>query len=240
MISIIIPTLNEEVLLPKLLEQLNASELRREFNYEIIVSDGGSKDKTIEIAQAKADKVISYSDPHDNIAFGRNRGSRDAAGDILIFMNADVRIEDPVPFFHKIDKYFRHSEYLAMTCVVKTFPEEACFKDTLFHGFCNIYFYSLNVFGVGMGRGECNIVKKDVFQAVSGYDVKLVAGEDWDLYKRIAKKGKIFFDWNLKIFESPRRYRKMGYMRVILSWFTNSFSIVVAKKSSSRIWEQVR
>jgi glycosyltransferase involved in cell wall biosynthesis len=224
MISIIIPTLNEEVLLPKLLEQLNASELRREFNYEIIVSDGGSKDKTIEIAQAKADKVISYSDPHDNIAFGRNRGSRDAAGDILIFMNADVRIEDPVPFFHKIDKYFRHSEYLAMTCVVKTFPEEACFKDTLFHGFCNIYFYSLNVFGVGMGRGECNIVKKDVFQAVSGYDVKLVAGEDWDL----------------KIFESPRRYRKMGYMRVILSWFTNSFSIVVAKKSSSRIWEQVR
>jgi glycosyltransferase involved in cell wall biosynthesis len=240
MISIIIPTLNEEILLPNLLEQLNTSELRKAFDYEVIVSDGGSKDRTIEIAQAKADKVISYTDPHDNIAVGRNRGSKTASGDILIFMNADVRIEDSVSFFNKVSNYFRNSDYLAMTCVVETFPEEACFKDTLFHGFCNIYFYSLNLFGVGMGRGECNIVKNKVFQSVSGYNEKLVAGEDWDLYKRIAKKGKIFFDWNLKIFESPRRYRKMGYMRVILSWFTNSFSIVVAKKSSSRVWEQVR
>jgi len=240
MISIIIPTLNEEVLLPNILGQLNNPELRKSHDYEIIISDGGSKDKTLDIARQFADKVIAYSEPHDNIAVGRNRGAEAASGEILIFLTADVLIENPHAFLEKIGNYFQKSKYLAMTCVVKTFPTEAIYKDTLFHGFCNIYFYSLNVFGVGMGRGECNIVKREIFQSVHGYNAKLVAGEDWDLYKRIAKKGRIFFDWKLRVFESPRRYRKFGYMKVILSWFTNSFSIVVAKKSSSRVWEQIR
>jgi len=48
--SIIIPTLNEEKLLPNLLKLLSHQELKKKYDYEIIVSDGGSKDCTIEIA----------------------------------------------------------------------------------------------------------------------------------------------------------------------------------------------
>ena len=240
MISIIIPTLNEEVLLPELLEQLNTKELRASFDYEVIVSDGGSTDSTLEIADRLADKVIKSSASSDNIAVGRNNGASISKGNILFFINADVRIEEPMKFFATICNDFQESNYLAMTSLVETFPEEACYKDKIFHGFCNSYFYLLNAFGVGMGRGECNIIKKEVFLSVEGYNPKLVAGEDFDLFKRVAKNGKILFCRNLKVFESPRRYRKVGYLNVILSWFYNSVSIVLSKKSLSTTWEQIR
>lgn len=62
MISVIIPTLNEEKLLPNLLDQLNDQKLKETFHYEIIISDGGSKDRTIEIAKQYTDKVVIHND----------------------------------------------------------------------------------------------------------------------------------------------------------------------------------
>lgn len=84
--SIIIPTLNEEILLPKLLNRLNDIELRRHNDYEIIISDGGSRDKTLEISNKFADKTILKQDQYpQNIATGRIIDGKSAAGEILIF-----------------------------------------------------------------------------------------------------------------------------------------------------------
>ena len=58
-ISIIIPTLNEEKYLERLLSQIDR-KLKSRFNIELIISDGGSKDLTIEIANKYADRIISH------------------------------------------------------------------------------------------------------------------------------------------------------------------------------------
>jgi len=98
----------------------------------------------------------------------------------------------------------------------------------------------LNFISVGMGRGECQIVKRDYFERISGYDEKLAAGEDFDLFKRIAKFGKIGFIKDIKIYESPRRFRKYGYFKVIMQWIVNSVSVIIYGKSVSDEWDPVR
>ncbi len=239
--SIIIPTLNEEKLLPKLLAQISVPSLREKYDYEIIISDGGSKDKTLEIALEHSDIVKVHRElVRQNIAMGRNEGAKHANGEIFIFLNGDVVLPDAIVFFDYLRSSFTDSDFLAMTCRVKVFPEEEILMDKLFHTIFNSYFWFLNKMGLGMGRGECQIVRRNIFKKVGGYNERLAAGEDFDLFRRIRKFGKILYPAKLCVYESPRRFRKLGYGGVTGAWIKNGFSVFFSNKSISEEWEQVR
>ena len=98
----------------------------------------------------------------------------------------------------------------------------------------------LNIIGVGMGRGECQIIRSEVFRKLNGYNEKFAAGEDFDLFRRIRRLGKIYFSRKNIVFESPRRYREIGHFGTMLRWLVNSVSTVILKKSISKEWKQVR
>ncbi len=161
--SFIIPTLNEEKLLAQLLVILDQPNLRAKYDYEIIISDGGSSDKTLEIAEKYADQILESDDSKQNISMGRNIGGFAAKGDILIFYNGDIYPENIEEVFQTIELKFINSKYLAMTCCVDVFPNEQKFIDLIFQNFYNYYFHLLNIIGLGMGRGECHIIKKGCF-----------------------------------------------------------------------------
>ena len=239
--SFIIPTLNEEKLLPILLEQIVNSEISEKYDSEIIISDGGSKDKTIEEAKKYTNKIIQQKgDERQTIAEGRNSGAGIADGDIFIFIDGDIIFENINQFIRKVHRVFQKKKYLAMTCYIKIAPSERVLSDRIFLNFYNWYFRILNNVGVGMGRGECQIIPKKIFTEVGGYNQSLVAGEDFDLFKRIRKKGKILFDKTLVIYESPRRYRKYGHVKIFFSWLLNAVSVILKNKSASKEWEEVR
>ncbi|MFZ5948089.1 MAG: glycosyltransferase [Stygiobacter sp.] len=238
--SVIIPTLNEEKLLPNLLQQFD-DNLRSEYSIELIVADSGSKDKTIEIAQKYCDKVITKNgNDIKNISFGRYIGAKYSSANILIFLNADILFDNINLFFDFIDNNFLQSNYVACTCKINVFPDHEKLSDIFFSTFINIYVRILNFVGIGMMRGECQVIKKDVYNEVGGYNYNLYAGEDFELSTRIRKKGKILFANNLIIYESPRRYHTWGYLKIILSWFLNSISSWFLKKSFNKKWEEIR
>lgn len=244
LISIIIPVYQEEKILEKTLRVYDKSLLHKH-NVELIVSDGGSSDQTVNIAKRYADKVVVHTEQRrQTIAEGRNKGAEVANGDILVFINGDTVPANPDSFLDIISKWFESDNKLskasALACAVTVEPSEILFKDRIFYALHNFYVRLLNELGMGMGRGECQIVRAEVFKDVKGYNDKLTAGEDFDLFRRIAKKGKVKFTKDLLVHESPRRFRKFGYLRIIISWLINSLSVMMFNRSVSKEWEAVR
>lgn len=76
--SIVIPTYNEEEYLPKLLESI---KMQSYDDYEIIVADANSNDRTREIAEEYGCIVVEGGLP----AVGRNNGAKVAKGEIILF-----------------------------------------------------------------------------------------------------------------------------------------------------------
>ena len=81
-ISVIIPALNEEKLIKNALSQFTPS-IKKNFNLEIIISDGGSTDNTLNIAKDFANEILRpISGEKQNISIGRNAGAKIAKSEI--------------------------------------------------------------------------------------------------------------------------------------------------------------
>lgn len=243
-ISIIIPALNEEKLIEATLRTFT-HEMLSKCNAELIISDGGSRDRTVEIARSFADIIVVHMDQRrQTIAEGRNCGAERATGDLLVFINADTVPADAKAFAREILDIATHREleerYVAYACPVEVKPQERRLSDRIFHGFFNHYVRLLNAIGVGMGRGECQVIWRDAFLAAGGYNNAMAAGEDFDLYSRLAKRGKIGHRPALSVFESPRRFRRYGYLRVLLSWTANALAVIFLRRSMAKQWEEIR
>ena len=85
MVSIIIPTLNEEEYLPRLLQSIKEQKYK---DYEIIVADAGSQDKTLEVAKKYGAVITGGGHPGK----GRNEGVKVAHGNAFLFLDADVSL----------------------------------------------------------------------------------------------------------------------------------------------------
>ncbi|MBK7867410.1 MAG: glycosyltransferase [Ignavibacteriales bacterium] len=239
--SIVIPVLNEEKLLPGLLDNLSIITNSKS-SVELIVADGGSSDNSVKICENRVDKNIDVSSEEvNNIASGRNSGAWAASGEILVFCNADVLFASPEALTMIIDDMFKSDQKLiAIATWVETFPTEEKLIDRLFHIFYNHYFRFLNTLQLGMGRGECIIVRSSDFGKIGGFNPELPAGEDFDLFNRLIKLGNVKYSNKIKVYESPRRFRKLGYLKVTSIWTLNALSIMFRKRSISKEWKQVR
>jgi len=84
MISVVVPALNEEEWIVSCLKSLTTQS---DHVYELIVVGGESSDRTVDLAEQYAHKVIVYKCP---AGAARNRGARSFRGEIFAFMDADT------------------------------------------------------------------------------------------------------------------------------------------------------
>lgn len=243
-ISLVIPVLNEERLLERTLSAFPL-DMRERYGVELIVSDGGSSDRSVEIARRHADFVVEHrGERRQTIAEGRNRGGERATGDLLVFINGDTIPVDTERFLASLIEVSigitAGSGIAAIACPVEIEPSERRTSDRIFHTFFNAYVRLLNRFGLGAGRGECQVMPRALFVSVGGYNDSMAAGEDFELYNRLSRHGRIGHHQGLLVYESPRRFRRYGYLRVLFQWTLNGIAVAVAGRSYSKEWEQVR
>lgn len=239
-VSVVVPAINEEKLLPGMLAQFTDDLIRRH-SIEVIVSDGGSTDGTLEIARTRAHIVVENAlHAKQTIAMGRNLGAAAAHGDLLVFLNADTLVHDIDRFFEVAIREAGRPGTAGVTCSVQVYPGEETPADARYHGFYNWFFYMMNRVGMGMGRGECHVIPRAVFRQVGGYADRIAAGEDYDMFRRLRGVGSVRFIRELLVYESPRRYRRYGYAMVTASWFMNFLSVFFLHRSVLDEWKPVR
>jgi GT2 family glycosyltransferase len=239
MISFVIPTLNEV----KTIELTLQSLTRYSGDYEIIVSDGNSQDGTIALCRKYTETVVVYDEPaRQTIAMARNMGAAVAQGNYLVFVDADVVIPDIDAFFARAEQEFhRRPGLVALTCKYRVFPEFSTFGDRYVFTMLGAQFWlQNNVLGIGGAGGEFQMISAEAFENVGGFDERLTASEDMDLFRRLSKTGKTRFVNHLTVFHTGRRAHAVGWPRLLASWFSNSMSVFFFKKSTSKEWKEVR
>lgn len=237
MISIVIPTLNEASVLETSLHALK----RLAIPHEVIVSDGGSTDGTLEIAKRFADKVVTAKPgERQTIAIGRNAGAAVATGDILFHTDADVRIPNPDHFFNEVLEAFENPAVLGVTTRLRIYPEQERIDDRIVHFIFNVSIHGSMLFGSFLAKGECQFVRNDSFKKIGGYSEHIVAGEDGDMFRKLAKIGKIAYLGDLVVYHSPRRFRNQGYMKTLLIYGREGWSLFFRGKSYLSEWKQER
>jgi glycosyltransferase involved in cell wall biosynthesis len=242
-ISVIIPCKNEAKYIAATLVQFEP--LLEPYHLEIVVSDANSTDGTAEIVQEFAQrypgKVILAQKPgKQNIAIGRNFGASQATGDILFHTDADVRIPNPERFFPKVIEVFQNPKTVAATAPIWVYPEESGIIDKLYHFLMNATIRLSFLVRVYLAKGECELVRRDVFERIGGYSEHLVAGEDCNLFYRLQKEGHIAYLHRLCVHHSPRRFRQYGYLRLTLIYFREAIWMLLGRRSYVKEWKVVR
>ncbi|MCC6461378.1 MAG: glycosyltransferase [Saprospiraceae bacterium] len=243
-ISIVVPTKNEGKYIGPTIEQFR--DYLEPFNLEIVVSDATSTDNTADIVRqfqqewGEARVKLIQRAGKQNIAMGRNLGATIATGDILFHMDADVRIPDKDRFFPAVLASFEKPEVVAATTPLWVYPEEASIPDRLYHILMNSIIRLSFTLGVYLAKGECQLVRRPVFERILGYNEKIVAGEDCNLFYRLHKEGRIAYLYRLKIYHSPRRFREYGYLKVSWIYLREGLSLLFLRKSYVEEWKPIR
>lgn len=190
--SFIIPTLNEELYLNDVIDSIKSFE-----DYEIIIVDGGSSDKTIEIAQQHNVNIV-------NSVIGRgtqlNNGAFKANGDILCFLHSDTTL--PKNAFELVNSFF--SENANKICRFKL-------GFDIDHWLLNRYKNFSKFNSIFTRFGDMFIaVRKDFFLELGGFP-NWKTFEDVDFLKRATSKAKIGVLGN-EVISSARTFIKYGFV----------------------------
>lgn len=177
-VSIVIPTKNEEKYIGKVLGNIYNQSFK---DFEVIVSDGNSTDKTksevvslIPKFKKREIDLIFISTKKKGVAVGRNLGAKKARGKYIYFFDSDV-----YP-----DKEFIGDTLLELKRrrlsmgTVKSIPSDRRLKNRSFHAFMNRSLVFLQFTPFPAAFGHCIICSKKSFNKIKGFDPDIFLGED--------------------------------------------------------------
>lgn len=198
-LSIIIPTYNEEEYLPVLLESIKQQDFS---DYEIIVADADSKDNTIKIAEEYGCIVVEGGMP----AVGRNNGAKVAKGDYLLFLDSDLKLTED--YLAKVIYEFKMERLGIAITQMKPLSKKT--EDKVLHDLANLFMISVEKIKPH-GAGCYGIIaKRELHERCGGFNEELTFGEDTEYIERLAKKERFKVLRNAKIGVSTRRLEEEG------------------------------
>jgi len=217
--AVIVPTLNEEKSLQLTLENLRNQTYQ---DFELIVKDGLSTDRTVEIASKYTSKVISERDASPGEA--RNQAAKYVEKDcaIIVFIDADTTLapdalERIVKDFKEhrlsfiIPRFLPRRETIQLNGIFVQLPHPAI---RLWFAFEHLFREYVDTYGGGM----CMPVDARVFRRLGGFREELRVCEDIELSYRLHREGRVLVDDKVLVYVSTRRYLHEGIIRGLLTY----------------------
>ncbi|HUO50452.1 MAG TPA: glycosyltransferase [Candidatus Paceibacterota bacterium] len=239
-LSIVIPTLQEESAIGDMLYWLRTA---LKMPHEVIVADGHSTDRTVEIAKRYEVRVlVAPQSEKPSPARQRNEGGRVAEGEYICFLDCSVSFPNPNAFFeHAIARFEREPDLLALTGPQRTIPALEKGFDRINWGILNLAIrIKNNWLGIGEASGKFMMVRKSAFEKVGGLRDDLITREDADFFWRLSHIGKTRFDPTLMIFHTARRAHQIGWFMLWWVWMRNTVWVALFDTAIEKEWTPVR
>ena len=202
LLSIIIPVFNEAKIAKFYLEKLE--KLESSDNLELLIIDGGSSDRTVEICQAFPVKVLIS--PQKGRAAQMNLGAKQAQGKFLLFLHLDSEL--PSQYLIEIQQTLNNPNIVAGA--FKFQVDSTGFTFRLLE-----YLVNLRSRFLGLPYGDQGLfIKAETFGELGGFK-NLPIMEDYELIQRLKQQGQIAIA-NIAILTSGRRWQKFGIMKTTL------------------------
>ena len=221
-LSIIIPTYNEEEYLPKLLDSIKKQDYK---DYEIIVADADSTDKTVSIARNFGCKIVKGGMP----AVGRNNGAKVAKGDILLFLDSDLKLSKG--YLKNCVSEFEDDDLGIAISQMMVDSDRKYYQ--ILHDFANKFMISVeNIKPHGAGCYGI-ISKRSLHEEVGGFDERLDFGEDTDYIERIGNISNFKVLRTAKLYVSTRRLEEEGLLSLIKVYGKSTINDFRGKRTSA-------
>lgn len=220
MLSIVIPAYNEERYLPRLLNSIKKQDFK---DYEIIVANAQSQDRTAEIGKLFGCRVFNAR--RGLPSYARNDGANKAKGEIILFLDADGIL--PPEFLRRgLIKFRKKGLDVGGSYVI---PDSNIILDWItWVAFADLWFFFMQFISPeGFGAGI--FCKKKVFEELKGFDERIKFGEDCDFIKRAAKKGMKFRILPLFIKTSMRRANGKNRLKLFFEYASINFKRILLK-----------
>lgn len=215
-LSVIIPTLNEEKYIPLLLADICKQSYK---NYEVLVVDCKSTDKTYEFVEKfkkDIENLTIYSVNNRNIGYQRNFGGKRARGEWIIFLDADNRLKSD--FFERIRiniRNFRSGVFFTTGIYI----DSSNLASLILSVYINMGLFIFPKIGFSWLVGSFIGIRKSDFITVGGFHENSIPGEDYAFAKKAVRKGmKYILLFSPKYYFSFRRIAKYGFIKSLWNY----------------------
>lgn len=227
--SIVIPAFNEEKQLPESLEAIRVAAAafdRANREWELIVCDNNSTDRTAELARAGGARVVF--EPVNQIGRARNTGASIALGEWLVFIDADSQPSDAL--FAAVIRETDRGDVLAGGCAMRHDRSE--FMLDLLTGFWNFMSRRLRWLA-----GSFIFVRRAEFEHVGGFSADFYCAEELELSQRLKKragelKQRVVLISDASLVTSARKlelYSRKEQLRMMLTSFARPFRMMKSR-----------
>jgi glycosyltransferase involved in cell wall biosynthesis len=226
--SIVIPALNEEKFLPQLLESLTR---QTHIDFEVVVVDGASRDRTVAVAEAFRDRLPKLTvvvSATAGLPLQRNLGARAASGRWLVFIDADSVL---LPYcVERLSSFIAARNPHLFTCWFR--PDSEGSGDALFTLISNLYVEGGLFLRRPIAPGPLAAVRREVFDLAGGYTEGLTFGEDYDFTQKVIAHGLELQILRETLYElSLRRVRRDGKLRFMWLYAKGALLVLFTKRN---------
>jgi len=216
-VTVVIPALNEADRLPDLLGTLERQTQRPD---QIVIADAGSTDGTRTIAEQHGAQVVDGGKP----AAGRNAGAGVATSDLILFLDADDELD--VHFIESAVAEFEERGLSAATTFVDPIERDA--RNVFACEVVNMYLDVMQYVSPH-APGFCILARREVHEAIGGFDETVVLAEDHDYVQRAASQGKFRILRSCSVGTSMRRIEKEGLVRLAFKYLYCELYVVTGR-----------